>query len=164
MKFSGARELKAGEDNLTFKFESSEIGGLKLIKTYTLSRSSYAIKVSHEVINTSASALSPQVYLRLMRDGTPPEGESAFYSTFTGPAVYTEEKKYQKVDFADIEKESVTFEKKSVQGYIAMVQHYFVSAWILPEKTFRQNYTAKVDKNLYLKIEKNKIKYIIYIE
>ena len=150
MKFSGARELKAGEEYLTFKFESPEIGGLKLIKTYTLSRSSYAIKVSHEVINISPSALSPQVYLRLMRDGTPPEGESAFYSTFTGPAVYTEEKKYQKVDFADIEKESVTFEKKSVQGYIAMVQHYFVSAWILPEKTFRENYTAKVDKNLYV--------------
>ena len=150
MKFIGSRELKDGENNLTFKFESPEMGGLKLIKTYSLSRSSYAIKVSHEVVNVSSTVLSPQLYLRLMRDGTPPEGESAFYSTFTGPAVYTQEKKYQKVDFADISNKKITYETKSNQGYIAMVQHYFVSAWILPENTFRENFTREVDKNLYV--------------
>jgi YidC/Oxa1 family membrane protein insertase len=85
-----------------------------------------------------------------MRDGTPPEGESSFYSTFTGPAVYTQEKKYQKVDFADISNKKVTYETKSNQGYIAMVQHYFVSAWILPENTLRENFTREVDKNLYV--------------
>jgi YidC/Oxa1 family membrane protein insertase len=53
----------------------------------------------HEVINTGSAAVSPQLYLQLVRDGNKPPGESSFYSTFTGPAVYTEAKKYQKVEF-----------------------------------------------------------------
>jgi YidC/Oxa1 family membrane protein insertase len=53
--------------------------------------------------------------------------------TFTGPAVYTEAKKYQKVDFADIKKGKADFEHSRVNGYVAMVQHYFASAWLLPD-------------------------------
>jgi YidC/Oxa1 family membrane protein insertase len=73
------------------------------------------------------------LYFQLVRDGNKPVGESSFYSTFTGPAIYTEAKKYQKVEFADIKKKKVDVEKQSNTGYIAMVQHYFASAWILPD-------------------------------
>jgi YidC/Oxa1 family membrane protein insertase len=73
------------------------------------------------------------LYFQLVRDGNKPVGESSFYSTFTGPAIYTQAKKYQKVEFADIKKKKVDVEKQSNTGYIAMVQHYFASAWILPE-------------------------------
>jgi YidC/Oxa1 family membrane protein insertase len=69
--------------------------------------------------------VTPQLYLQLVRDGNKPEGESSFYSTFTGPAVYTNEKKYQKVEFSDIEKNKIDIEKSSNDGYVAMVQHYF---------------------------------------
>ena len=48
--------------------------------------------------------MSPQLYLQLVRDGNPPAGESSFYFTFTGPAIYTEAKKFQKIDFKDIDK------------------------------------------------------------
>ena len=53
----------------------------------------------HEVINTGTAPVTPQLYLQLVRDGNKLPGESSFYSTFTGPAVYTEAKKYHKVEF-----------------------------------------------------------------
>jgi YidC/Oxa1 family membrane protein insertase len=87
--------------------------------------------------------------VQLVRDGNKPEGESAFYMTFTGPAVYTDAKKFQKIEFTDIEKSKAEFEKTTQQGYVAMVQHYFASAWLLPENTYRENFARKVDTNLY---------------
>ena len=48
--------------------------------------------------------MTPQLYLQLVRDGNAPAGESSFYFTFTGPAVYTDAKKFEKIDFKDIEK------------------------------------------------------------
>ncbi|MDT7518975.1 membrane protein insertase YidC [Rhodoferax sp. TBRC 17660] len=132
MAVSGDKALKDGQDELKIVFTSQDTGGIKLVKTYTLRRGAYDIAVKHEVINTGATALNPQLYLQLVRDGNKPAGESSFYSTFTGPAVYTDLKKYQKVEFSDIKKGKADFEKESTNGYIAMVQHYFASAWILP--------------------------------
>jgi YidC/Oxa1 family membrane protein insertase len=132
MAVSGDKALKDGQDELKLVFTSQDTGGIKLVKTYTLRRGAYDIAVKHEVINTGATALNPQLYLQLVRDGNKPAGESSFYSTFTGPAVYTDLKKYQKVEFSDIKKGKADFEKESTNGYIAMVQHYFASAWILP--------------------------------
>jgi YidC/Oxa1 family membrane protein insertase len=149
MQFTGERELKAGQNELNLTFESAETGGLKLIKTYTLTRGSYAMKVSHKVVNTGTAPATPQLYVQLVRDGNKPEGESAFYMTFTGPAVYTDAKKFQKIEFSDIEKSKADFEKTTQQGYVAMVQHYFASAWLLPENTPRENFARKVDTNLY---------------
>jgi YidC/Oxa1 family membrane protein insertase len=131
------------------RFESADVGGLKLVKTYTLHRASYAIKVKHEVINTGAAAVSPQLYVQLVRDGNKPAGESSFYSTFTGPAIYTEAKKYHKVEFSDIDKNKADVDKTSDTGYVAMVQHYFASAWLLADGISRENFARKVDNNLY---------------
>ena len=145
----GARVLKDGEKELVLRFESPEVGGVKLIKTFTLSRGAYAIAVKHEVVNVGATAVSPQLYLQLVRDGNKPPGESSFYSTFTGPAVYTEAKKYQKVEFKDIDNNKVDIEKTATNGYVAMVQHYFASAWLLGDGIKRDLFMRKVDTNLY---------------
>jgi len=145
----GERQLKPGVDELVLSFESGEVGGVKLVKTYTLKRGSYAIKVKHQILNVGSVAVAPQLYLQLVRDGNKPAGESAFYSTFTGPAVYTELKKYQKVEFSDIEKNKIEIEKTSTNGYLAMVQHYFASAWLLPDGVQRDLFMRKVDTNLY---------------
>jgi YidC/Oxa1 family membrane protein insertase len=145
----GERSLKDGENELVIRFESPEVGGLKLLKTFTLKRGSYAIAVKHEVVNVGASATSAQLYLQLVRDGNKPPGESSFYFTFTGPAIYTEAKKYQKVEFSDIEKGKVDIEKTATNGYVAMVQHYFASAWILGDGINRDLFMRKVDTNLY---------------
>ncbi len=145
----GERSLKEGLNELEVKFESADVGGVKLVKTYTLKRGAYDIAVRHDIVNTGTATISPQLYLQLVRDGNKPPGESSFYSTFTGPAIYTDAKKYQKVEFKDIENNKVDVEKQSSDGYAAMVQHYFASAWILGDGIKRDLFFRKVDTNLY---------------
>ncbi len=153
----GDRELKEGSNELQVRFESPEVGGVKLAKVYTFKRGDYVIGVRHEVINHSGAALSPRLYLQLVRDGNPPEGESSFYFTFTGPAIYTDASKFQKIDFKKIEKHQAGDKPDHAvsgdNGWVAMVQHYFTSAW-LPDngsgaKLPREFYTGKVDTNTY---------------
>jgi YidC/Oxa1 family membrane protein insertase len=141
----GARKLKDGADELAITFESPVQSGVKLVKTYTIKRGAYDMVVKHDVVNTGTQDVAPQLYFQLVRDGNKLAGESSFYSTFTGPAVYTEAKKYQKVEFADIKKKKVEVETQSNTGYIAMVQHYFASAWILPDGLSRNISMDAVD-------------------
>jgi YidC/Oxa1 family membrane protein insertase len=150
MAFSGDKQLKDGQDQLTVRFESPDKGGVKLVKTYTLNRGSYEIPVKHEIVNTGAQPVSPQLYLQIVRDGSKLSSGSSFYSTFTGPAVYTPEQKFQKVDFTDIDKNKADIQKESAAGYVAMVQHYFASAWILPDGIKRELFVRKLpDTNDY---------------
>ena len=141
----GPRKLKDGDNELSITFESATQNGVKLVKTYTLKRGAYDMSVKHDIVNTGTQDVAPQLYFQLVRDGNKPAGESSFYSTFTGPAIYTEAKKYQKVEFADIKKKKVDVEKQSNTGYIAMVQHYFASAWILPNGLSRDISMDAVD-------------------
>ena len=145
----GERKLQPGQNQVEIKFESPAVGGVKLVKPYTLERGAYDLSVRHDIVNTGGEAVAPQLYLQLVRDGNKPEGESSFYMTFTGPAIYTEAKKYQKVEFSDIEKNKVDVEKKATNGFVAMVQHYFVSSWILADGLSRDLFMRKVDNNLY---------------
>lgn len=117
MAVTGERVLKDGANELVVKFTSPDVGGIKLVKTYTLRRGAYDATVKHELTNTSTAAIAPQLYLQLVRDGNKPAGESSFYSTFTGPAVYTEAKKYQKAEFSDIKKKNVDVEKQASNGF-----------------------------------------------
>ncbi|MBV8617882.1 MAG: membrane protein insertase YidC [Curvibacter sp.] len=134
----GPRALADGQDQLAVRFESPDLGGVKLVKTYTLRRGAYDIAVQQEVINTGTAPVSPQLYFQLVRDGNKPAGGAAFTSTFTGAAVYTSDKKYQKADFADIKKNKEDIQKQASDGYIAMVQHYFASAWLLGDGISRE--------------------------
>jgi YidC/Oxa1 family membrane protein insertase len=142
---SAERELKDGSNELVVKFESPDVGGVKLIKTYTLKRGSYAIGVKHEVINTGNTPVSPGLYLQLVRDGfVQPNGSMMGPSSYTGPAIYTEAKKYHKVEFKDIDNNKAEIDKNSSSGYVAMVQHYFVSAWVLADGIARENFVRKL--------------------
>ncbi|MBF5005044.1 membrane protein insertase YidC [Diaphorobacter caeni] len=145
----GARELKDGQDSVQLRFESAEVGGVKLVKTYTLKRGAYDVAVQHDVVNNSGAAVNPRLYMQLVRDNTESGDQTPFYSTFTGPAVYTTEKKYQKVTFKDIDNNKVSIEKTSDAGFVAMVQHYFASAWLLGDGTQRENFVNKVGDKLY---------------
>jgi YidC/Oxa1 family membrane protein insertase len=145
----GERALKDGDNELQVRFESPVQDGVKLVKTFTLKRGAYDIGVKHEVVNASTAAITPQLYLQLLRDGNALDGGNAFYSTFTGPAIYTDTGKYQKVEFKNIDKDKAEFEKTATSGYVAMVQHYFASAWLLGDGIQRDNYARKVGDNLY---------------
>ena len=124
-------------------------GGVQLTKTYTFKNGDYHIGLKHDVANVGATPVSPSVYLQLVRDGTKPAGDTSFASTFTGPAVYTDADKFQKVPFDKIEKGNPEHAAKADNGWIALVQHYFVSAITLPANTPREIFTKKVDTNLY---------------
>ena len=146
----GPLTLADGQNELAVSFESAEQGGVKLRKTYVFKRGDYAVRVRHEVLNTSAAPVSAQLYLQLARDGTVPS-TSIFMgpAAFTGPAVYTDAAKFQKIDFADIEKSKADHEKSADNGWIAMVQHHFVVAWIFNDKVARSFQTKREGTNLY---------------
>jgi YidC/Oxa1 family membrane protein insertase len=144
----GERTLAAGSEEISLRLESEAIDGVKLAKTYTFKRGQYTVAVKHEVLNGSAATITPQLYLQLARDGNAPEGESSFYFTFTGPAMYTEANKFRKIDFKDIAKGNVDHDKTADNGWVAMVQHYFASAWLVPAGP-REFRTAKVGDNHY---------------
>ena len=153
----GERTLKDGTNELQVRYESPEVGGIKLIKTYTFKRGDYVIGVKHELVNNSATPIDPRLYLQLVRDGNAPAGESSFYFTFTGPAIYTDASKFEKIDFKSIEKrkpgEKPDHATSGDDGWVGMVQHYFASAWLIDKadgtKQPREFFTGKVDTNTY---------------
>jgi YidC/Oxa1 family membrane protein insertase len=142
----GPRSLDSGNE-VTLVL-TSEQGGVKLTKTYTFRRGNYLIDVKHDVTNVSGAPVSPSLYVQLLRDGGALPGDSKFYSTFTGSAVYTDTDKFQKLAFDKIGSSKDNHATKSDDGWIAMIQHYFVSAFVPPEKAPREIFTKKVD-NLY---------------
>ncbi|MEY8876354.1 MAG: membrane protein insertase YidC [Leptothrix sp. (in: b-proteobacteria)] len=150
---STERTLADGKNELVVSFEATSAVGVKLVKTYTLHRDDYVIDVAHQVSNGGSAAVTPQVYLQLVRDGNPLPDASSFYSTFTGPAVYTDAGKFQKLEFKTIEKHKAgdkpDHETQADNGWVAMVQHYFASAWLINGSAPREFFTRKVSDNLY---------------
>ena len=135
----------------------AEKNGVRLEKTYTLSKGSYVVEAKHNIKNISAQNLDATLYAELVRDGGKPSfkgkvEESSFYSTFTGPAVYTDAEKFHKIDFSDIEKGKSKVPSTQPAGetaWVAMVQHYFVSAWVPPATYSKDLYVEKLDKNQF---------------
>ncbi|OWT74326.1 MULTISPECIES: membrane protein insertase YidC [unclassified Achromobacter] len=135
-------------DSLAVVFEA-ESGGLKVTKTYTLHRGRYDIDVRHDLTNTGTDPLRPALYLQLQRDGNNPPDTSSFYHTFTGMAVYSDQDKFQKATFSDIEKKKASYIKQADNGWIGVVQHYFATAWIPPQGKTRSNELLEVAPNLF---------------
>ncbi|MFP5462524.1 MAG: membrane protein insertase YidC [Gammaproteobacteria bacterium] len=127
----------------------AESGGARLVRTYRLAPGAYTVDITDEVTNVGTAPMRPMLYMQLTRDGSSPPGDSKFYSTYTGPVVYTETGKFQKVDFGDIEKGKGDHVKGAADGWAGIIQHYFVSAWIPTEGAAREFYTRKIDTNLY---------------
>ena len=143
---SQERELTG--DNLVVTFEG-ESGGVKVTKTFTLHRGRYDIDVRHDLANVGAAPVAPSLYLQIERDGNDPADTSSFYHTFTGFAVYSEQDKFQKSTFSDIQKKKASYIKQADNGWIAVVQHYFATAWVPPQGKPRTNELLEVQPNLY---------------
>ncbi len=145
----GKRSLAEGENELKLVMDAEQ-NGVRLTKTYTFKRGSYIVDIDQKVTNLGSEPIDASLYFQLLRDSSKPEGQSRFISTFTGPAVYTEEDKFQKLKFDDItETRGASHATDTDNGWIAMVQHYFVSAFIPGEQVKRENYTKKVGEDLY---------------
>ncbi len=150
---------KSGKDGSgrPFLVLSSERGGVKLEKTFILNPGSYDIYVGHRVTRLAANGAPLILYTEIIRDGSEeakigPFGGAFSASTFTGPAIYTDGDKFKKIPFADIEKNKFTPPAQILAGqpgWVAMVQHYFASAWIPDDKFSRDIYSGKIDSGLY---------------
>lgn len=147
----GEYSLKDGQDELKVML-TADMNGARVERTYTFRRGSYVIDVSTRIINQGQAAVSGEPYYQFLRHGQAPVGESAFLYTYTGPAIYTEAGKFQKASFEDIAKGKQEHAKQAKDGWLAMVQHHFFAAWVMPDPedaTERAFYTHSLDNGLY---------------
>jgi YidC/Oxa1 family membrane protein insertase len=131
----GNTTLGAGEQSLEIRLHAQGKDGLAATKLYRFKRDSYVIDVALEIQNTGARPASPFAYFQLTHDGKSSAQANAVAETFgaqsfNGFAVYSEEKKFQKVALADIDKGKPDFVKQAKDGWFAYVQHYFVAGWL----------------------------------
>ncbi|HEU0229575.1 MAG TPA: membrane protein insertase YidC, partial [Burkholderiaceae bacterium] len=135
-------------DTLNVVFEATS-DNVKVVRTYTLRKGSYDIGVKNAIYNLGTEPISPSLYLQIVRDDSDPASASHFTHAYTGTAVYSSEDKFQKATFSDIQKGKDQYIKKANNGWIAMVQHYFATAWIPPEGVVRTNQVAHLSNGLY---------------
>ena len=143
----GVRTLNGG--NQVQLVMDAEQGGVRLTKTFAFRKGDYVIGIRHDVTNVSAAPVQPSLYLQLQHDGNKPANDSWFMSSYTGPTLYTEADKYQKLTFEEIEKNKAEHSAKADNGWVAISQHFFVSAFIPADKVQRDIYTKKIATNLY---------------
>ncbi|TMH29252.1 MAG: membrane protein insertase YidC [Betaproteobacteria bacterium] len=134
----GPRTLAASADSLQLQLRTMGKDGLEVEKIYTFRRNSYVIDVAMRVRNGSRNPVATYAYFQLTHDGKPEGQRNSVAETFgaqsfTGFAIYSEEHKYQKVHPADIDKGKADYVKQAQDGWLALVQHYFVSAWLAPQ-------------------------------
>ena len=142
------RDLTGDAKSFSLSFESPVKGGVKVVKTYTFTRGSYVIGVDTKIVNVGTTPVTPTVYMELVRDSQPVE-TPRFSHTFIGPAVYTDQHHFQKMTFSDIDKNKEDYANQADNGWIAMVQHYFATAWIPQQGVKRDIYVNKIDPSLY---------------
>ena len=145
----GNFSLAEGKDTFELRLEAPDTNGIKVTKVMTFRRGSYLIDVAYEINNKSPSAIAPNAYFQLERDGSELPSETRMVQTFTGAALYTEAEKYKKITFEDIAKDKVKFAPKANNGWIGIVQHYFVAAWLPQGSAEREFFVRKVSENLY---------------
>lgn len=129
--------LAQGQNTLKVNFTWRDASGVEVIKTYTLTRGSYVVKLEQQVVNRSAQAWTGNAY-RQMQRVTPPEPEKGPMFGFSDPSRYSffgagwysAENKFSKLKFDDFHDEPLNAQVKG--GWLAMLQHYFFAAWIPP--------------------------------
>jgi YidC/Oxa1 family membrane protein insertase len=141
-------DLTGDAKSFSLSFESPAKGGVKVVKTYTFTRGSYVIGVDTKIVNVGSTPVTPTVYMELVRDSQPVE-TPRFSHTFIGPAVYTDQHHFQKMTFSDVDKNKQDYVTSADNGWIAMVQHYFATAWIPQQGVKRDIYVEKIDPALY---------------
>ncbi len=138
-------QLQEGQDKLEVRL-SWVSNGVNVDKIYTFHRNKYAIDVNYEIHNNTAGAISPTVYYQIVHDNQSNQG-SALMPTFTGGSYYTEATKFKKMSFSDMEKAPLKL--SASDGWVGLLQHYFVGAWIPKDGLAREFYTEKLNEHMY---------------
>lgn len=136
-------QLADGQEQLVVELKYSA-GNVNYVKRFTLNRGEYDVVVSYLVDNQSAQPWNGNVFAQLKRDGSsdPSASTATSTATYLGAALWTPSEPYKKVAMKDIDKGSF---KETVQGgWVAWLQHYFVTAWI-PSSGDSNNVTTRKD-------------------
>lgn len=147
--------LADGKDALEVRLSATGRDGLAVEKIYTFHRDSYVIDVTLNVRNSGTAPASAYVYFQLTHDGKPAKDSNALAhsfgaQSFIGFAVHSKEKNFEKVHPSDIDKNKVDVVKRAENGWFAFIQHYFVSAWILPDGVQREYVVEKRADGVYV--------------
>ena len=148
---ASAREftLEQGQERLEVRLQANTPEGIRVTKILTFYPASYRIDVAEEIANGTDKPFETHAYFQIIRDGKSPGGDPYMAQTYTGAAVYTEQSNFQKVGFEDIAKGKTPYPKTADNGWIAIIQHYFVAALLPAAKTPREFYTRKLADDLY---------------
>jgi YidC/Oxa1 family membrane protein insertase len=142
--------LAQGQNEITVDLTWQNSHGVKVTKSFTFTRNSYEIKVGYRLDNEGLQAWEGSFYTQLLRTNTPPPTHSGLINlaTYFGAAVSSPDKPFTKISFKDMDKANL--DQTIQDGWAAMIQHYFIGAWV-PVKTAVSNYYTKVTSNgLYI--------------
>ena len=137
----------SGEDELVVDLLFNDPSGVELIKRYNFRSNDYLIDVNYIVENNSGADWQTTFYSQIRRDqSADPGADTAGFGmqSYLGAATTTADDPYKKISFKDINKEN--FSNQYAGGWVAMIQHYFVSAWV-PEPNATYNYYTKASKS-----------------
>ncbi len=125
--------LEEGDDSLDVNLYYTDDKGIKYTKTFRFTRGEYRIRQLITIDNVSSSSWRGNLFAQIKRDNTPDPSQatSMGLQPYLGGAISNEETKYNKISFSDMEEEPVKV--TTSQGWVAVLQHYFVSAWV-PEQ------------------------------
>ncbi len=146
---TGTLRLENGNNDISVVLSSVDNGHVSVSKTYTFHRDSYLVDVVYQIQNNGKETIQPTAYFQLVRDEVPPAGGSKFIPTYTGPAIYTDEEKFQKIEFSDIAKGKQKLPTAANNGWVGMLQHYFVSAWLPEGNSPREFYTKPLGDGIF---------------
>ncbi len=122
--------------------------GLSIDKIYTFKRDNYLIDVDFVVRNNSQSEWQGHSYYQLQRLRPEDDSTSSFIYTYTGGVIFTQEEKYEKINFDDMQDKNLN--RTSIGGWAAMIQHYFLSAWVPVQSEENSFYTKAPGDNRYI--------------
>jgi YidC/Oxa1 family membrane protein insertase len=150
----GERTLEPGRDEVSVQLVATGKDGLEVRKTYTFKRDSYVVDVTLQLRNPGAAPVPAYAYFQLTHDGKPETNTNTVAETFgaqsfIGFAVYTDERKFEKIYLSDLDKGKADHVKQAPNGWLAFVQHYFVSAWLPPQGLPRDYVAEKRPDGIY---------------
>jgi YidC/Oxa1 family membrane protein insertase len=135
--------LEQSQDQLQVKLAWHDKKGVQITKIFTFKPDNYEIGVAYQIENKSPEVWEGNMYLQLLRKNAPPENSKGLISlaTYFGAAVASPEKPFNKISFKQMQDNA--FSQNITGGWAAMIQHYFVSAWV-PDKNSTSQYFSKV--------------------
>ncbi|MDR2710389.1 MAG: membrane protein insertase YidC [Burkholderiales bacterium] len=155
---STQRELKDGEKSFDLRLGATAANGDHVEQILTFHRDNYVIDVTFKVTNKSAAAITPYAYFQFTRDTKESIKRSSMApKAYTGPVIFNDADKFKKVGFDDLDKFAAdptrkpSFTPSNDNGWVAMIEHYFVTAWALPDSNNiqREFYARKIGDGLY---------------